>query len=131
MFVLRLLTTLANIHQFNNTAISHATLLKMIHNTHSTHSRVALADTYKHSLTLLLPMILHRTLANMQIHSNIATIQPSIAKTTDGTLPCAIENVASIVIQYYILNISTNPYNSTTIHYWYREILGEITYNRE
>ena len=43
-------------------------------------------------------MILHRILANMQIHSNIATIQPSIAKTTDGTLPCAIENVASIVI---------------------------------
>ena len=74
----------------------------------------ALADTYKHSLTLLLPMILHRIiLANMQIHSNFATIQPNIAKTTDGTFPCAIENVASIVI--IIAKHSTNPYNNYTL----------------
>ena len=43
-------------------------------------------------------MMSHRTQhAGMQIHSNIATIQPSIAKTTDGTLSCAIESVASMV----------------------------------
>ena len=32
-----------------------------------------------------------------QIHSNIANIHPSIAKTTDGTPPYAIESVASMV----------------------------------
>ena len=43
----------------------------------------------------------------MQIHSNIATIQPSITKTTDGTLSCAIESVASMVT--ILLKVAGTP----------------------
>ena len=116
------LSTLASIHQYIHTSISninntatHTLTCNMINNNiacniiemffiiHTltdslTHCacvlRVALASTYYHWLTLLYCAYV---VLRQQIHSNIANIHPSIAKTTDGTPPYAIESVASMV----------------------------------